>query len=90
MDHQAQEELMKVISKVITKFGENVSTLESRSSLTENASNIYNMDNNAEIIIELSDENQQLKERIEEYINEVKELKEKGKNLEAELSEKKK
>ena len=86
MRPQTQQQLMRIISKLINKLGENVSVIEN------SASNIINptahvSSNDADLILELSDENQQLKQKLEQLNNQISVLKEKNKNLKIQLDE---
>lgn len=82
MRTQTQEELMRIISKLINKLGENVSVIES-GNVQQNQSAINMGSNDTNIIIELSEENEQLRERVEELSGQIQGLSEKNNTLKA-------
>ena len=77
MDSKNQEELGRIVSKVITMFGDNASKIDSEAN--RNSFNPYEANN--DLFFELSEENEQLKEKIDEYQEEIRQLKETTKNL---------
>ena len=58
---------MRIISKLINKLGENVSVIASSDNNQNDKQAANNLNNNdTDIIIELSEENEQLREKIQE------------------------
>ena len=62
MDKKNQEELMRIVTKIIRMFGQNVSQIDSgiRNSMSL-------IEDNNDILFQISEQNQQLKQKLEEY-----------------------
>lgn len=85
MRAQTQEELMRIISKLINKLGENVSVIDNTASQQDKSVVAPSNNNETDIIIELSEENEQLRENIQELNAQIASLKEKSNGIKAEL-----
>jgi uncharacterized coiled-coil DUF342 family protein len=91
MRQQAQEDLMRIISKLINSLGENVSIIEEPPIEGQSAGlQPGGTSNDANLILELSEENEHLKEKIEDLHREVISSEEKSKHLKKEIDEKNK
>jgi dynactin complex subunit len=84
MRQQSQEDMMRVIAKLINSLGENVLVIEEvRSSEVIGSGK----GTNANIIADLEEENEQRKEKIDELQNEVAMLRDKNRSLKSEVDE---